>query len=143
LAIHKVTPRPSHPQSFPKPALYEAIANLNRDLGLVIEDLDRLRDFRFSRRYINSFIAKTEHLRARVNAAVLERQQNRELKDEFHYWMIDRKFEDRYKDPNDVLISAKDRLEELAAEEHNAHTAARSFRRVRRRAEKQLAVPTS
>jgi len=57
--------------------------------------------------------------------------------------MIDRKFEDRYKDPDDVLIGAQRRLEELAAEEQDARAAARGFRKVRRRAEKRLAMPTS
>ena len=143
MATHQVTPRPTHPQPFPKPALYEAMASLNRDLGLVVEDLNRLREFRFSRRDIDFLIAKTEHLRSRANAEFLERQHDRELKDEFHFWMIDRKFEDRYKDPDDVLIGAQRRLEELAAEEQDARAAARGFRKVRRRAEKRLAMPTS
>jgi hypothetical protein len=143
MATNQLTPRRTQPQPFPKPQLYEAIFALNRDLGLVVEDLNRLREFRFSRREIDALIAKAEHFRARANVEFLERQHSRELKDEFHFWMIDRKFEDRYKDPDDVLIGAQRRLEELAAEEQDARAAARGLRKVRRRAEKRLATPTS
>jgi hypothetical protein len=139
MATPHVTPRPSHPQPFPKPQLYEAIAALNRNLGIVIDDLNRLREFRFSRRDIDHFIATTERLRARANTELLERQLSREIKDDFHFWMLDRKFEQRYRDPNDVLIDAERRLEELTAEEQDALTEARSLRKRRRRAEKRLA----
>jgi hypothetical protein len=82
-------------------------------------------------------------LRATANAELLERQRSRELKDEFHFWRIDRKFQDRYKDPDDVLISAQRRLEELATEEQDARARAVRLRKRRRRAEKQLAMPAS
>lgn len=143
MATEQVTPRPSHPQPYPKPALYEAISHLNRDLGVVIEDLNRLREFRFSRRDIDGFIAKVEHLRSTANAELLERQLSRELKDQFHFWKIDRKFDERYKDPDDVLIGAQHRLEELAIEEQDARDAARGIRKLRRRAAKRLIQPAS
>jgi hypothetical protein len=138
MATHQVTPRRTYPHPYPKPALYEAISAVNRDLGLVIEDFNRLREFRFKRRDIDSFIAKAEHLRARVNSELLERQLARELKDEHHFWLLDHKFEDRYADPNDVLISAERRLEEMAAQERHALAEARELRERRERSEKQL-----
>src|ERR1700759_3818172 len=104
MAIHQVTPRRTHPQPYPKPALYEVISNVNRDFGQLIEDFERLREFRFKRSDIDSFIAKAEHLRARANAELLERQLDRELKDEHHFSMLDKKVEDRYLDPQHVLI---------------------------------------
>jgi hypothetical protein len=144
MATHQVTPRPTHPQPYPKPQLYEAIATLNRDLGTVIEDFNRLREFRFSRLYINAFIVKIEEIRAWANSEFLERQMSRELKDERHWSTLNRKFEKRFEDPDDVLIGARRRLEELTAEEKTARLAASDFRKVRRRAEKQLAaMPTS
>ena len=144
MATHQVTPRPTYPQPYPKPQLYEAIATLNRDLGTVIEDFNRLREFRFSRLYINAFIVKIEEIRAWANSEFLERQMSRELKDERHWSTLNRKFEKRFEDPDDVLIGARRRLEELAAEEKTARLAASDFRKVRRRAEKQLAtMPTS
>jgi hypothetical protein len=138
MANHQVTPRRTHPQPYPKPALYEAISNVNRDLGQLIEDFNRLREFRFKRRDIDSFIAKAEHLRARANAELLERQLDRELKDEHHFSMLDQKFEDRYLDPNDVLIGAERRLEEMATDERYALAEASDLRERRERAEKQL-----
>jgi hypothetical protein len=143
MATDQVTPRPSQPQPFPKPALYEAISVLNRDLGTVIEDFNRLREFRFSRLYIDAFIVKIEDLRSWANAEFLERQHDRELKDWYHFGKLDRKFENRFKDPNDVLIDAEHRLQQLAAEERDALAEARGLRKRRRRAEKQLLPPTS
>jgi hypothetical protein len=143
MAIDQVTPQPSQPQPFSKPALYEAISILNRDLGTVIEDFNRLREFRFSRMYIDAFIVKIEDLRSWANAEFLERQHDRELKDWYHFGKLDRKFEQRFKDPNDVLIDAERRLEQLAAEERDALSEARGLRKRRRRAEKQLLPPAS
>jgi len=137
---HVTRPPRTQPQPFPKPALYEAISNLNRDLGIVIEDLNRLREFHFSRRDIDGFIAKAERLRARANSEFLERQLARELKDDFHFWKLDVQYEDRYKDPNDVLIGAQQRLEEMTAEEQDALALARGLHHRRRRAEKKLAT---
>lgn len=143
MATHQVTPRPSQPQPFPKPQLYEAIAALNRDLGTVIEDFNRLREFRFSRLYIDAFIVKIEDLRAWANGEFLERQLSREMKDWYHWGKLDRKFEQRYKDPNDVLIDAERRLEEMTIEERRALAEARGLRKRRQRAEKKLAKPTN
>ena len=138
MATHQVTPRRTHPQPFPKPALYEVISNVNRDLGMLIEDFERLREFQFKRKDIDSFIAKAEHLRARANAELLEHQLDRELKDEHHFSMLDKKFEDRYLDPNDVLIGAAQRLEEMGKHERYALREASDLRERRERAEKQL-----
>jgi hypothetical protein len=143
MATPHVTPRPSHPQPFPKPQLFEAIAALNRDLGIVIDDLNRLREFRFSRRDIDSFVTKAERLKALANAELLERQLSRELKDDFHFSKLERKFQQRYRDPNDVLIDAQRRLEEMIVEEQDALAAARGIRHRRRRAEKKLAPLTA
>ncbi len=118
----------SQPQPFPKPQLYEAIATLNRDLGTVIDDFNRLREFRFSRLHIDAFIVRIEDLRAWANSEFLERQHDRELKDWYHFGKLDRKFEDRYKDPNDVLIHAQRRLEQLATEERDVLTDADRIR---------------
>ena len=60
------------------------------------------------------------------------------MKDDHHFWLLDRKFEDRYKDPNDVLIGAERRLEEMANEDRYALRRARKLRERRERAEKQL-----
>ncbi len=140
MATHQVTPRRKKPQPYPKPALYETIAALNRDLGLVIDDLNQLRAFNFSRRDIDGFIAKAELLRSRANSELLERQLERELKDDSHFWLLERKYEDRYKDPDDVLISAQRRLEAMTQEERHALATAQSTRERRTRAEENLAA---
>ena len=142
MATPQVAPRPSprltHPQPFPKTQIFEAIATLNRDLGIVIDDLNRLREFRFRREPIDWAVAKIERLRARSNSEFLERQLTRELKDDFHFWKLDRKFEENNRDPDDVLIHANQRLAELANEEQEALAFARGTRKLRRRAEKRL-----
>ncbi len=143
MATTQLTPHPTQPQSFNKPALYEAISNLNRDLGTVIEDFDRLREFRFSGRYIDAFIVKIEDLRAWANSEFLERQQSRELKDWNHFGKLDRKFERRFLDPNDVLIDAERRLEQMTVEEQDALYEARQLRKRRQRAAKRLAPLTA
>jgi hypothetical protein len=143
MATNQVTPPKTRPQPFPKPALYEAIFALNRDLGLVAEDLNRLREFRFSRLYIDAFIVKIEDLRSWANAEFLEQQLDREMKDWYHFGRLDRKFEQRFKDPNDVLIDAEHRLEEMAAEEQDALAEARGLRKRRQRAEKQIVKRSS
>lgn len=143
MANNQLTPPRTQPQPFPKPALYEAISVLNRDLGTVIEDFNRLREFRFSRLYIDAFVVKIEDLRAWANTEFLERQLSREHKDWYHFGGLDRKFEQRFKDPNDVLIDAEHRLQQLATEERDALAEARGLRKRRRRAEKQLLPPTS
>ena len=143
MATTQLTPHPTQPQPFNKPALYEAISNLNRDLGTVIEDFDRLREFRFSRRYIDAFIVKIEDLRAWANSEFLDRQHSRELKDWNHFGKLDRKFERRFLDPNDVLIDAERRLEQMTVEEQDALYEARQLRKRRQRAAKRLAPLTA
>jgi hypothetical protein len=108
-------------------------------LGLVVDDFHRLREFRFSRLYIGAFIVKIEDLRAWANGEFLERQLEREMKDWFHFGQLDRKFEDRYKDPNDVLIDAKRLQEQRAAEEQDVLTKADRIRK-QRAAEKRRAA---
>jgi hypothetical protein len=106
-------------------------------------DFNRLRQFRFSRLYIDAFIVKIEDLRSWANAEFLERQVSREHKDWYHFGRLDRKFEQRFIDPNDVLIDAERRLEQLAAEEQDALAEARGLRKRRRRAQKRLLPPVS
>jgi hypothetical protein len=143
MATNQVTPPKTRPQPFPKPALYEAITALNRDLGLVAEDFNRLREFHFSRLYIDVFIVKIEDLRSWANVEFLELQLDREMKDWYHFSRLDRKFEQRFKDPNDVLIDAEHRLKEMVAEEQDALAEVRGLRKRRRRAEKRLLSPAS
>ena len=131
MATNQLTPRPSQPQPFNKPALYEAIFAMNRDLGLVVEDFNRLREFRFSRLFIDAFIVKIEEIRAWANGEFLERQHDRELKDWYHWERLDRKFEQRFKDPNDVLIDAKRLQERRAAQERDVLSQADRIRRQR------------
>lgn len=100
-------------------------------MGLVVEDFHRLREFRFSRLYIDAFIVKIEDLRSWANAEFLERQHDRELKDWYHWGRLDRKFEDRFKDPNDVLIDADRRREQIAAEERDVLREADRIRKQR------------
>jgi len=62
------------PQSFSKPALYAAIADLNRDLQLVLDDVRCLRQFRFRREFMDAVEVQIEELRAWSNGELLETQ---------------------------------------------------------------------
>jgi len=107
----------SQPQPFPKAGLYEAIFALNRDLELVVEDFKRLREFRFRRDLLDAFIVKIEDLRAWSNSEFLETQHDRELKDWAHWERIGKRFDQRYIDPNDVLLEADRIRKERTANE--------------------------
>lgn len=128
MATPHVTRTQPHP--FPKPALYAAIADLNRDLELVLDDLRKLREFQFRRELMDAFIVKIEDLRAWANSEFMEVQLDRELKDCAHWERLDRRFEDQSRDPNDVLIDAdrirRDRtVAEVLREVERRHTAAK------------------
>ena len=103
---HVTRPPRTQPQPFLKPALYAAVADLNRDLEVVIEDFRKLREFQFKHEMMDAFIVKIEDIRAWSNSELLETQHDRELKDWAHWGQIDRRFDAQYKDPNDVLLEA-------------------------------------
>lgn len=104
MATSHVTRPPQ--QAVPKPALYTAIADLNRDFEVVIDDLRKLRDLRLKPEMMDAFIVKIEDIRAWSNSELLEIQHDRELKDWGRWGQLNRRFDASLKDPNDVLIEA-------------------------------------
>lgn len=104
MATSHVTRPPQ--QAVPKPALYAAIADLNRDFEVVIDDLRKLRQLQLKPEMMDAFIVKLEDLRAWSNSELLEMQHDRELKDWGRWGQLNRRFDARYRDPNDVLIEA-------------------------------------
>ena len=107
MAVNQITrpPRP-HLQLFSKPALYAAIADLNRDLQLVLDDFRRLRQFRFSREFMDAVEVQIEELRAWSNGELLETQLDRELSDWTHWGRRHHALEKQLRDPGDVLLKA-------------------------------------
>ena len=97
----------------------------------VLHSTYRNREFRFSRLYFDASIVKVEDLRSWANAEFLEHQLDREMKDWFHFSQLDRKFENRYKDPNDVLIEARHVEERRAAEDQDVLAEASRIRKQR------------
>lgn len=104
MATSHVTRPPQ--QAVPKAALYAAIADLNRDLDAVLDDFRRLRELRFRREFMDAFMVKIEDLRCWSNSELLETQHDRELKDWAHWGRLNRRFDQRYRDPEDVLLEA-------------------------------------
>ena len=107
MAVNQITrPTRAQTQLFSKPALYAAVADLNRDLQLVLDDFRRLRQFRFSREFMDAVEVQIEELRAWSNGELLETQLDRELTDWAHWGRRHRTWEKRLRDPGDVLIEA-------------------------------------
>ena len=95
----------------------EPVIGYFEELELVVEDFKRLREFRFRRDLLDAFIVKIEDLRAWSNSEFLETQHDRELKDWAHWERIGKRFDQRYIDPNDVLLEADRIRKERAANE--------------------------
>lgn len=107
MAVNRTTRPPRiQTQLFSKPALYAAIADLNRDLQLVLDDFRRLRQFRFRREFMDAVEIQIEELRAWSNGELLETQHERELTDWAHWGRRHEAWEKRLRDPGDVLIEA-------------------------------------
>lgn len=110
MAVDRITRPPcTQTQLLSKPALYAAIADLNRDLQLVLDDFRRLRQFRFRREFMDAVEIQIEELRAWSNGELLETQLDRELTDWAHWGRRHEAWEERLRDPGDALIEA-DRL---------------------------------
>lgn len=102
----RIRPPRTPPRFFSKPALYAAIADLNRDLQLVLDDFRRLRQFRFRREFMDAVEVQIEELRAWSNGELLETQYDRELTDWAHWGRQHSAWEMRLRDPGDVLLEA-------------------------------------
>jgi hypothetical protein len=90
---------------------------LNRDFGQVLADLARLRDLGVFPRGIGSTLrVVVQHTRAWANQELVEVLQPLEQDERTWFGRVYDQWESRLKDPNDVLIEAKQLLEKRRKE---------------------------
>ena len=95
-----------------KGAVYLALSDLNRNLELVLLDLERLKTAgmfrsRFQTESLAACQATLEETRAWINFQMTETLQEREQRDWAHFGRIRRRWQKKYEDPHDVLIEAE------------------------------------
>ena len=97
-----------------KLAFYEALYYLNRRFEATLMALDRLRDLQLVRaEYLNAWRTKLESLRAEANEELTDELQEYEQKESARFDQLDREWERQRRDPDDVLLAARDRKREI------------------------------
>lgn len=118
-----LTPSPSlsieHLQ--PQPVgfrVYQTIAEVNSGFEKVIHHLHAMEQFNFfPAGIVAAWLNSIQHLQADANSHLLEILSDRELNNAGYYDRFCMQWERELADPNDVLIEAERRRQELAAEE--------------------------
>jgi hypothetical protein len=95
-----------------KALVYEALAAINRHVQDVLQDLDDLRalglfDSRFRRQSLRAFQATIEETRAWINFGLVEVLHEREERDRARFSSIRYQWEEKFQDPQDILIKAE------------------------------------
>ena len=91
-----------------KNRLYETVYDLNRGFAVVLETFERLEKQAFFRRdYLRAFRNMADELRARTNHELTETLRDREQQEAAQFGRLCRKWERRFKSPEDVLILGK------------------------------------
>jgi hypothetical protein len=85
------------------------MAKINRDFERVIADLEQLQGFGFRKELMRAFAVKAEELRSWVNSELIETRHDRELADWARFGRLNRKWQKRYEDPDDVMLEAAKR----------------------------------
>ena|SRR5579859_2647315 len=88
--------------------VYEALHSLNQAFEQVLANLRHLQAFPFFRReFLREFQVVVEETRAWVNFDLIEVMHSREQDDWTRFGRLRLQCEKKYRDPNDVLIEAK------------------------------------
>ena len=94
--------------------VYETLHSLNQAFEQVLADLRRLQEFPFlSREFLKHFQSAVEETRCWANFEIAEVMHSREQHDWAKFGRLRQRWENRYADPNDVLIEAEKRKREL------------------------------
>jgi hypothetical protein len=97
-----------------KTRIYESLYTLNRGFEITllsIECLERLGIFRLEE--LNAFKVSLELTRAEANEELTQTLQEYELEQSAQFDKMERQWEDRRKDPDDVFIQARNRKQEV------------------------------
>jgi hypothetical protein len=87
--------------------VYEILYSLNQGFEQVLADFGRLQKFPFFRReFLREFQVVVEETRAWANFDVLETMHGRELDDWTRFGRVRRRWEKRYRDPEDIFVEA-------------------------------------
>src|SRR5258708_35704084 len=105
----------------PKPverlAVYESLYALNRDFGQVLADLARLQELGMLRRDLGGILrVVVQQTRAWANQELVEELQPLEQDERAWFGRVYDRWEKRLKDPNDILLEAKQLLEKRRKE---------------------------
>lgn len=114
------TPSPLTEHLQPQPVtfrVYQAIAEVNGGFEKVTQQLHVLEQFNFFPAEIfTAWLNSIQHLQADANSHLLEILSDRELNNASYYDRLCMQWERELEDPNDVLIEAERRRQELAEE---------------------------
>jgi len=93
---------------------YEAVYWLNRSFQATLMSLERLEQVGIFRlEWLNEFKVRVEYLRADTNEELLQTLQSQEEDDTARFDHMQRYWDELRKDPNDVLLQAEERREEI------------------------------
>ena len=93
---------------------YETLFTLNQAFENILVDLQQLQRLPFFRReFLREFQVMVEETRACVNFELVEAMHSREQDDWTRFGRLRQQWEKRYRDPNDVLIEAKELKKKL------------------------------
>lgn len=97
-----------------KTRVYESLYALNRGFEITLlsfEQLERLGMFRGE--HLNGFKVSLERTRAEANEELIETLHNYEVEQSSHFEQLERDWQDRLRDPDDVFLAARDRKAEI------------------------------
>ncbi len=94
--------------------IYEGIFNLNRAFHATLVSLERLENLGFfASDFLNACKIELEHTRANTNDQLIERLREYEEGQSYRFWRMQKEWDDQLKDPDDVLLEARDRKQEI------------------------------
>src|SRR5215468_638120 len=97
-----------------KTRVYESLYALNRGFEITLLSLERLEHLgMFRLEHLNAFKVSLEHTRAQANEELIETLHEYELEQSAHFDDMEREWEGRLKDPDDVFFAARDRKQEI------------------------------
>jgi hypothetical protein len=97
-----------------KTRVYESLYALNQGFEITLLSLQRLEHLgMFRLEYLNAFKVSLEHTRAQVNEELIEILHEYEVEQSAHFDGMEREWERRFKDPDDVFFAARDRKQEI------------------------------
>ena len=97
-----------------KTRVYESLYALNRGFEITLLSLERLERLgMFRLEHLNAFKVSLEHTRAQANEELIQTLQSYEEEESARFDSMEREWEKRYEDPDDVFFAARDRKQEV------------------------------